>query len=172
MWCSKRAVQAMFILLKTNLSSFPMWFQMKETVTTPLAGDSHPGFQAHMPSRFNTVQTEISTPMWQSSKMEWHKFYVWRSLWRDALLCRGTCGCKRTSKSGYKPPGRAIFMTMFIGWTPSVACVYINRNDSALLGGLTNNTIIKFPFKRNGLPCFENAKTFPLLCVHTRSYWQ
>jgi len=21
---------------------------------------------------------------------------------------------------------------------------------------------IKFPFKRNGLPCFENAKTFPL----------
>ena len=22
--------------------------------------------------------------------------------------------------------------------------------------------IIKFPFKRNGLPCFENAKTFPL----------
>jgi len=33
-----------------------------------------------------------------------------------------------------------------------------------------NNHIygIKFPFKRNGLPCFENAKTF--LCVHTRSY--
>ena len=34
---------------------------------------------------------------------------------------------------------------------------------------LYNNTLyiryeleIKFPFKRNGLPCFENAKTFPL----------
>jgi len=22
--------------------------------------------------------------------------------------------------------------------------------------------LIKFPFKRNGLPCFENVKTFPL----------
>jgi len=32
--------------------------------------------------------------------------------------------------------------------------------------GRTIISLIKFPFKRNGLPCFENAKTFPALCTH------
>jgi len=37
--------------------------------------------------------------------------------------------------------------------------VYIGKASN---GGNMDETEIKFPFKRNGLPCFENAKTFPL----------